>query len=218
MNATSEAIRKVKLPGSVAFRHELYQNGVTNDAYKRQSRGMHEEAADLSQLLAEIRRQLSIKRIRLKEFLVEGDKLRSGEITVAKFHTALNRSGYKIDWRTFLEAIDLSHGVNIINDQVCQDSMEDSVKNILERLRAEIIRRRLHLKPYFKDYDPNNVKHVTQFQFAAVLDMMQMSLKPAEIKILMHHFNHRDGRKSTNDINYLAFVHAVESDYSKTPM
>ncbi|GMF65955.1 unnamed protein product [Phytophthora lilii] len=237
-NASSEGLRNLTLPGSVMFRQELYQNGImNNDANRRKARGNHAGAADLSQLLADLRRQLSSKRIRLKEFIVEGDKLRSGEITVAKFHTALNRSGCvldaadihtlsmhfrsarnpdKIDWRTFLEALDFSHGVsaptNASNGE--DDSLAEPVKLILERLRNEVNHRRLHMKPYFQDYDHNNVARVTKFQFAAVLDMMQVSLKPSEVQTLTHQFAHRDGRKITNDVNYIAFIQAVDSDYS----
>ncbi|EEY56164.1 uncharacterized protein PITG_08954 [Phytophthora infestans T30-4] len=230
-NGDSEAIKNLVLPGSVAFRQEQYQNGIMNDHFKRKARDHHSGTANLPQLLAELRRQLSVKRIRLKEFIVEGDKLRSGEITVAKFHTALNRSGCvldaddiqtlsshfrstknpdKIDWRSFLGALDFSHGMNSWQ----QSGGTDSINRILEKLRNEVNHRRLHMKPYFQDYDHNNVTHVTKFQFAAVLDMMQVSLKPAEVQALTHQFAHRDGRKLTNDVNYLAFIQAVDSDYS----
>ncbi|KAE9100862.1 hypothetical protein PF010_g14655 [Phytophthora fragariae] len=239
-NASSEDIRNLVLPGSVAFRQELYQSGIMNhDANKRRARDNLAGAADLSQLLAEIRRQLSSKRIRLKEFIAEGDKLRSGEITVAKFHTALNRSGCvldaadihtlslhfrstrypdKIDWRAFMEALDFSHGVPApttdLGGEQPHDGLDESMKRVLERLRNEVNHRRLHMKPYFQDYDHNNVTRVTKFQFAAVLDMMQLSLKPAEVQTLTHQFAHRDGRKVTNDVNYIAFIQAVDSDYS----
>ncbi|KAH7468679.1 uncharacterized protein KRP23_11056 [Phytophthora ramorum] len=239
-NASSEDIRNLVLPGSVAYRQELYQSGImNNDANRRTARGNHAGATDLAQLLAELRRQLNAKRIRLKEFIVEGDKLRSGEITVAKFHTALNRSGCvldasdihtlsmhfrsarnpdKIDWRTFLEALDFSHGVSApataaVNGEQ-HESSDESIKRILERVRNDVNHRRLHMKPYFQDYDHNNVTHVTKFQFAAVLDMMHLSLKPAEVHALTHQFAHRDGRKTTDDVKYLTFIQAVDSDYS----
>ncbi|KAL3665644.1 hypothetical protein V7S43_009080 [Phytophthora oleae] len=236
-NANAEDIRKLVLPGSVAFRQEVYQSGIlNNDATKRGARDDLGGAADLSQLLAELRRQLNAKRIRLKEFIVEGDKLRSGEITVAKFHTAMNRSGCvldaadiqtlsahfrstrnpdKIDWRSFLEALDFSHGVSVpTSARSSQEQQQDDLKLILERLRNEVNHRRLHMKPYFQDYDHNNVTRVTKFQFAAVLDMMHVSLKPAEVQTLTYQFAHRDGRKMTNDVNYLSFIQAVDSDYS----
>ncbi|GMF14520.1 unnamed protein product [Phytophthora fragariaefolia] len=239
-NASSEDIRNLVLPSSVAFRQELYEGGMMNhDANKRRARDNLSGAADLSQLLAELRRQLSSKRIRLKEFIVEGDKLRSGEITVAKFHTALNRSGCvldaadihtlsvhfrsarnpdKIDWRTFMDALDFSHGVPApttgVSKEQEQDGLDDSMKRILERLRNEVNHRRLHMKPYFQDYDHNNVTRVTKFQFAAVLDTMQVSLKPGEVQALTHQFAHRDGRKVSHDVNYLSFIQAVDSHYS----
>ncbi|KAG7380075.1 hypothetical protein PHYBOEH_011584 [Phytophthora boehmeriae] len=239
-NPGSEETRKLVLPGSVAYRQELYQSGImNNDAMKRMARGNLGGPTDLAQLLAELRRQVSIKRIRLKEFVVEGDKLRSGEITVAKFHTALNRSGCvldasdihtlsarfrsvrnpdKIDWRAFLEAMDLSHGISVPSSIDSHDQQpeisDESVQNLLARLRTEVNQRRLHMKPYFQDYDHNNITHVTKFQFAAVLDMMQVSVKPAEVQALTRQFAYRDGRKLTDNVNYLAFIKAVDSDYS----
>lgn len=233
-NPDSDDARKLVLPGSVVYRQELYQGGVmSNEAVKRMARGGHAGATDLAKLLAELRRQVSSKRIRLKEFVVEGDKLRSGEITVAKFHTALNRSGCvldasdihtlsvhfrsarnpdKIDWRAFLEAMDLSHGVGGSTEP--HEGWGDALKTVLERVRNDVNHRRLHMKPYFQDYDQNNVTRVTKFQFAAVLDMMQLALKPAEVQALTREFAHRDGRKVTNDVNYISFIQAVDSDYS----
>jgi len=226
----SEDIRDVVLPGSVAYRQELYQSGImNNEANKRRARDDLGGAADLAQLLADLRRQLSAKRIRLKEFIVEGDKLRSGEITVAKFHTALNRSGCvldaadiqtlsvhfrsarnpdRIDWRSFLAALDLSNDVASSSTAGPGDEPE-KMKRVLERVRNDVNHRRLHMKPYFQDYDHNNVTRVTKSQFAAVLDMMQVSLKPAEVQALTLQFAHREGRKVTHDVNYLSFIQAV---------
>ncbi|RLN88905.1 hypothetical protein BBJ28_00002214 [Nothophytophthora sp. Chile5] len=239
-NADSDEARNLVLPGSVAYRQELYQGGVMGNTNKRQTRDNHAGATDLAQLLAELRRQMSSKRIRMKEFVQEGDKLRSGEVTIAKFHTALNRSGCvldaadvhtlsthfrsaknpdKIDWRAFLEALDFSHGVPSTtttrsSGEPRQEDVDESMQNVLERLRNEVNHRRLHMKPYFQDYDHNKISRVTKFQFAAVLDMMKVNVVPAEVQALVRQFALRDGRKVTNDVNYLAFIQAVDSDYS----
>lgn len=240
----------VVLPSSVAYRQELYSTGGvgTNAAGRRDARDCATRLAALAPLLAELRRQLSAKRIRIKEFIVEGDKLRTGEITVAKFHTALNRSGCvlteadvqaldqhfrsarnadKIDWRAFLDAVDFSHdmpasasasmhatsGEGSGTDSSAY-AVSEQVQRVLERLRVEVNHRRLHMKPYFQDYDHNKIGRVTKFQFAAVLDMMKVNLSPRDVQALVQQFAFRDGRATTSDVNYLVLIVAVDSDYS----
>uniref|UniRef100_K3W5D1 Uncharacterized protein n=1 Tax=Globisporangium ultimum (strain ATCC 200006 / CBS 805.95 / DAOM BR144) TaxID=431595 RepID=K3W5D1_GLOUD len=246
IGATPEAERStLLLPGSVAYRQELFNAGAIkteNAAGIRQMRDLHTSLMiDVSPLIAEIRRQLNARRVRIKEFVTEGDKLRSGEITVAKFHTALNRSGCvldaadvntlsthflsnknsdKIDWRAFLDAIEQVGQSSVVNGEPkgitssTDSDMDDSMRRILARLRLEVNHRRLHMKPYFQDYDHNKISRVTKFQYAAVLDMMKLKLAPHEVQALCDRFTVRDGRKVTNDLNYLAFIHAVDSDYS----
>ncbi|KAF1313525.1 hypothetical protein FI667_g17277, partial [Globisporangium splendens] len=206
------------LPGSVAYRQELFNAGAIkpeNAAAIRQMRNLDTSSlTDVSLLIAKIRRQLNVRRIRIKEFVTEGGKLWSGEITVAKFHTALNRSGCvldaadvdtlsthflsaknsdKIDWRAFLDAIEQVGQSPDMNGELkgiasSTDKNDDSMHRILAR--------------------------VTKFQYAAVLDMMKLELAPHEVQALCDRFAVRDGRKVTNDVNYLAFIHAVDSDYS----
>ncbi|TMW67968.1 hypothetical protein Poli38472_007640 [Pythium oligandrum] len=230
------------LPGSVAYRQGVYASGLMqHDGMRRQTRGDKAGVADVHQVVRELRRQLDAKRIRMKEFIAEGDKLRSGEVTVAKFHTALNRSGCvldavdvntvtehfrsaknsdKIDWRAFLEALDRSNDAyeGCSPEQVEVSSVDvpnTKVSGILTKLRSEVNSRRLHMKPYFQDYDHNRVCRVTKFQFAAVLDMMKLNLTPQEIALLQQQFVvHATGRKTTTDVNYVTFIQAVDSEYS----
>ena len=84
------------------------------------------EQTDVNEVLDELCRQLAASRIRLIDFLTDGDKLRSGEISTARFRSALGRSGLTvqeiqvaclikefqsskrgdlIDWRRFLAAV-----------------------------------------------------------------------------------------------------------------
>lgn len=236
----------VVLPTSVAYRQDLYSSGPVGAATGagRDVRDRLARSADLEPLLAELRRQLNARRIRIKEFVAEGDKLRSGEITLAKFHTALNRSGCvlgegdvatlsahfqsarnadKIDWRAFLDAVDLSNGVSgavtspvstVRRGEDGVGSTSDQIQRILERMRTEVNHRRLHMKPYFQDYDNTRAGRVTKFQFAAVLDMMKLGLAPRDVQALGQHFAYRDGRATTSDVNYLALVLAVDATYS----
>lgn len=224
---------ELQLPGSVMYRQELYSTGIFNmDLNIRHLSHLQPSSTDLAKLLAEIRRQLNARRVRIKEFITEGDKLRSGEITLAKFHTALNRSGCvldaadvetlsrsflsakngdKIDWRAFLDAVD--HGKRSGDDGHAA-MLEDEMQRLMERLKLEVNHRRLHMKPYFQDYDHNKIGRVTKFQFAAVLDMMKLNLRPLEIEALGQLFALRVGRTTTSDVNYLDFVLAVDVDYT----
>lgn len=234
---------ELRLPGSVLYRQELYSTGVVNmDPNIRHLSHLQPTSTDLAKLLAELRRQLSARRVRLKEFITEGDKLRSGEITLAKFHTALNRSGCvldsadvqtlsrsflsaknadKIDWRAFLAAVD--HGDSTGSPRARTDDGQDAaaaavledkpLRRLLERIKLEVGHRRLHMKPYFQDYDHNKIGRVTKFQFAAVLDMMKLSLRAQEIEALGQQFALRVGRTTTSDVSYIDFVLAVDADY-----
>ncbi|GLD95924.1 hypothetical protein PINS_up004602 [Pythium insidiosum] len=229
------------LPGSVSYRQGVYASGATNlEGMHRQTRDLNASLADVSVVLQELRRQLSSKRIRLKEFLVEGDKLRSGEITIAKFHTALNRSGCvleasdvntlthqfrsskhsdKVDWRAFLAALETGAEPEASasgGDTLPAVNGKENITGILTKIRLDVNNRRLHMKPYFQDYDHNNVCRVTKFQFAAVLDMMRLGVSPAEVEALQRCFVVRQvpGRKPSTDVNYVDFIQAVDSDYS----
>lgn len=235
----------VTLPSSVAYRQELYNSGgIGLDANgRRNTRDRNTSVADLGPLLAELRRQMTAKRIRMKEFIVEGDKLRSGEITVAKFHTALNRSGLvlseadvqsldvhfqsarnsdKIDWRAFLEAVECTHDMaassppRVLGSDgyAVTGAVSDQVQRALTLLRTEVTHRRLHMKPYFQDYDHNKIGRVTKFQFAAVLDIMKLNISPRDVQALAQQFAFRDGRTASSDVNYLSLVQAVDSEYS----
>ncbi|DBA00258.1 TPA: hypothetical protein N0F65_007902 [Lagenidium giganteum] len=245
------AATAVVLPSSVDYRQSVFTSGVQGpEGIKRSMRDSMDSTTDLDQLLRELQHQLSTKRIRLKEFITEGDKLRSGEITLAKIHTALNRCGCnldstdvntlsihfrssrnsdKIDWRGFIEALERagadggptnkppSPSKDPSHDVSDAPPMSDRMRMLLARLRQEVDRRRLHMKPYFQDYDHNKVSRVTKFQFAAVLDMMKLNLKPGEVESIEQHFAVRNGRRTTNDVNYLDFIHAVDAVYDRTP-
>ncbi|RHY33065.1 hypothetical protein DYB32_001912 [Aphanomyces invadans] len=73
---------------------------------------------------------------------------------------------------------------------------------------------RLHIKPYFEDYDRNCLMHVTKTQFASVLDMMQLGCSPQEISLLTSTYCVRHGREVNPDVNYLRFIQDVDQVYS----
>lgn len=257
VGATTTDNTALVLPDSVSFRQAQLNGSVGLDVdtgAKRAARDLEQTASssftDVTQLLAELQRQLRTRRVRLKDFVAEGDKLRAGEITIAKFHTALNRSGCvldaadvrtlsvrflsakhpdKIDWRAFLDALDSAAATTDVSSSALErlggkddndkddndrnDKDDKAIRRVLERVRLAVSHRRLHLKPYFQDYDRNKISRVTRFQFASVLDLMHLDLLPRDVQALSHHFAVRDGRRVTTDVNYVAFVLAVDADY-----
>nr|CCA18312.1 conserved hypothetical protein [Albugo laibachii Nc14]CCA18415.1 conserved hypothetical protein [Albugo laibachii Nc14] len=189
------------------------------------------ESINLEQVVAKLCRQLTAKRIRLKEFITDGDKLRTGEITIPKFHTALNRCGCtlsandirtltmqfqsschsdKIDWRAFLDTIE--HSSSSQSDQNGENQHITPMRGgILDRLRLKVRHERLQLKPYLQDYDPMRAHRVTKSQFTAVLDRMKLGLQPSEAESLAAHFcvPSSQSRNKNPDIDYLAFLRSV---------
>lgn len=190
---------------------------------------------NLDVLLGKLNTQIEKKRIRIKEFIADGDKLRRGEISVSKFHTALNRSGLELEaheldylgetfqssknrecvnWRAFVEALEANgiQSTSLEKDTFDLSQLSPNVVDLVQRIRSFVSQHRLHMKPYFKDYDRNNSNSVTKSQFAAVLDMMKLNLTPAETNLLTDTFGIEIGRKPTKDINYRQFVQLITNE------
>lgn len=179
---------------------------------------------DVEEVLSKIRRIMSSKRMRLTDFLSEGDKLRTGEVSLAKFHTALNRLGIqlskaelsalqkafvspksedRIQWRVFESAVSSSNGQHRIAPSSTQ--LPPRVLELVQLVKDAVSQKRLHLKPYFQDYDRNNGNKITKFQFAAVLDMMQLNLSSKDLNALTTAFSN-----GSVDVNYHDFVRLVD--------
>ena len=90
-------------------------------------RGTVMDAVDVQELLADLREVIAAKRVRVKDFMAEGDKLRKGKLTRAKFMTAVNRANLTLteseldalmrrfvadgtpdlmDWRAFVQCVE----------------------------------------------------------------------------------------------------------------
>lgn len=228
----TETLEPLILPDSISNRNRVSGSGHKAIASPRRMRlEEREESIDLERVVAKLRRQIIAKRIRLKEFITEGDKLRTGEITIPKFHTALNRCGCtlnatdirtltmqfqsschkdKIDWRAFLDA--LEHTSLSESDQNGDNQhLAPMIEQILDRLRLKVQQERLQLKPYLQDYDPMRGHRVTKSQFTAVLDRMKVGLQPSEAESLAGHFcvPTSQSQSKNPDIDYLAFLRCV---------
>ena len=90
-------------------------------------RGTVMDAVDVQELLADLREVIAAKRVRVKDFMAKGDKLRKGKLTRAKFMTAVNRANLTLteseldalmrrfvadgtpdlmDWRAFVQCVE----------------------------------------------------------------------------------------------------------------
>lgn len=123
-------------------------------------------------MLDALRRQMAKGRIRLHDFLTDGDKLRKGEISKARFRSALGRAGVtatladlqvlesafgshvnadRIDWRSFQSAIgeeDVSAAPPPSLDAPMVDPAdEQALERVLIKLSSHVDQKRLHLKP-----------------------------------------------------------------------
>lgn len=220
------------LPDSISNRNRVSGSGHKAIASPRRMRlEEREESIDLERVVAKLRRQIIAKRIRLKEFITEGDKLRTGEITIPKFHTALNRCGCtlnatdirtltmqfqsschkdKIDWRAFLDALEHT-SLSELDQNGDNQHLAPMIEQILDRLRLKVQQERLQLKPYLQDYDPMRGHRVTKSQFTAVLDRMKVGLQPSEAESLAGHFcvPTSQSQSKNPDIDYLAFLRCV---------
>ncbi|CAK4689583.1 hypothetical protein LEN26_016013 [Aphanomyces euteiches] len=234
LSAIQNSQDTTSLPGAREFRARVAQN--SNDALlvehgRRINKPPH--AVGLESLLKDIRLQVDTKRIRIKQFFAESDRLRSGEISVAKFHTAINRSGLHIDandiltlneaykskadqinYRAFLAAIESTAHVEDCRENIPVVARSEALEALLDRIRNIVFVKRLHMKPYFEDYDRNSLLHVTKTQFASVLDMMQLGCSPAEISMLTALYCVRHGRENNPDVNYLRFIQDIDEGYA----
>ncbi|KDO18932.1 hypothetical protein SPRG_21621 [Saprolegnia parasitica CBS 223.65] len=225
-----------RVPGAREYRLQLaagsHMDGNAAAALRRSKVTPH--AVRLPSLLKDLRLQIDAKRVRIKQFFAESDRLRTGDITVAKFHTAINRCGLvvnaddvhtlnaafastsrpdQIDYRAFLDAIEATSHTEDCRDEVPAPEKSPALDALLGRIRTAVEFRRLNMKPYFEDYDHNFLMHVTKTQFAAVLNLMRIELSPAETSLLTNAYAVHHGRQVNPDVHYLRFLEAVDPVY-----
>ena len=196
---------------------------------------------DAATVVDDIVAQMRARRIRLHDFLTDGDKLRSGEISGARFRSALGRAGLTltttdldvlhaafasrrhadlVDWRAFagamasgLAALDGCEAPASTTASTTPEHVDGAQFDaLLAKIRTEVAHRRLHMKPYFQDYDPHNGCYVTRTQMCAVLDKMKLPLSQADVELLCQAFEVPAGLHPVGQvfINYKSFVKRVD--------
>ena len=196
---------------------------------------------DAATVVDDIVAQMRARRIRLHDFLTDGDKLRSGEISGARFRSAIGRAVLTltttdldvlhaafasrrhadlVDWRAFagamasgLAALDGCEAPASTTASTTPEHVDGAQFDaLLAKIRTEVAHRRLHMKPYFQDYDPHNGCYVTRTQMCAVLDKMKLPLSQADVELLCQAFEVPAGLHPVGQvfINYKSFVKRVD--------
>ncbi|OQR91849.1 hypothetical protein ACHHYP_04300 [Achlya hypogyna] len=226
------------VPGAREYRLELADGAALdgNAAAALRRTKAPPSAVRVTSLLQDLRLQVDSKRVRIKQFFAESDRLRTGDITVAKFHTAINRCGLvvnaddvhtlnatfqsktrpdQIDYRAFLDAIERTAHTEDCRDDVPNNAPRPAeLDTVLGRIRTAVEFKRLNMKPYFEDYDRNFLMHVTKTQFAAVLDLMRIEVSPKELRMLTTAYAVHHGREANPDVHYLHFLEDVDRAYA----
>ena len=169
----------------------------------------------MAEVINRIKLEAAQKQIRAKEFFMDFDQLRKGEVSEAQFRRALSMmnltltqsdldatcANYKkpsgvINYRTFLSEIDSvfndiseSSPVRAALKQMPPPQITNTQKQqIIEALKEfqKIMKiQRILVKPAFQDFDRSNTGHVSSSQFIRVLTTLGITPSNPELKALM---------------------------------
>lgn len=91
------------------------------------------------------------------------------------------------------------------------DEDEKKVDEILARLRETVMKKRLMLYPYFKDFDRGfgYTRGTTKTQFSRMLHMVGLDVSQCELELILRKFEY----PCSGDINYPAFIQTIDSEY-----
>jgi Ca2+-binding EF-hand superfamily protein len=80
---------------------------------------------------------------------------------------------------------------------------QESIRNVLNRMKGRVERRRVHLKPVFQDFDKHNDGYVTAAQFTRVLTLLNLGCTQEESKLLTTLYSDHFG------FDYDVFIHTL---------
>merc|ERR1711865_657632 len=85
------------LGGSADFRRSVKQQSSFVGTSVIRHPTIRKSSVQVPDILRDLKEEIAAKRIRLKDFMAEGDRLRLGEVSKAKFRTALARAGLELE-------------------------------------------------------------------------------------------------------------------------
>mmetsp|Transcript_24738 Transcript_24738/g.77567 ORF Transcript_24738/g.77567 Transcript_24738/m.77567 type:complete len:782 (-) Transcript_24738:234-2579(-) len=178
------------------------------------------------------------RRLRVRDFFLSDDKLRTGVVPRLSFYRSLTR-GFgiplneaqlqaiadrfavpsqmdRIDYMAFARAVTKTR-MNRVYETTTED--EPALKEMLTDMRGFIQRERMVLKPVFKDFDKRGEDHVTREQFARALSMFNMlPPTPALREMLFNKYASVDPLRSADRfVNYQRFLCDVVEGAAPAP-
>ena len=169
----------------------------------------------MAEVINKIKLETAQKRVRSKEFFMDFDQLRKGEVSEDQFKRAIQMMNltltkqdldslagkYRsanglINYRSFLEEVDsvFNHEteyspVKVARERMPSNDLTPSQKQqILDALKVfqSIMKiQRILVKPAFQDFDRANTGHVSASQFVRVLTTLGVAPSNIELKTLM---------------------------------
>lgn len=191
----------------------------------------------MAEIMNKIKLEAAQKRVRAKEFFMDFDTLRKGEVSEAQFKRALSMmnfaltqkdldsisSSYKqpsglINYRDFLKELN-----SVFHDEIESSPVKAALKQTIPQIISQdqqhqiyealqIFRnimkiQRILVKPAFQDFDRSNTGHVSASQFIRVLTTLGVAPSNNELKTLMAQL-YTDGHLG---VNYYKFCIDIEN-------
>ncbi|EFC38896.1 predicted protein [Naegleria gruberi] len=175
------------------------------------------------------------KRLRINEFFIDFDKLRSGFVSIPQFRRCLSSFGMelkdadfdklvsrfidssvnKVNYIQFATEIDKGmekdpkletlNSTELLKSQKPQLSATEELNILYEKLRWEAKTQGHIIKNYFKDFDPLNHGAVTRSQFLQCIPFRNLNAE--ELHLILDRYVDEKG-----DINYLRFHEEIENE------
>lgn len=175
-------------------------------------------------------------RIRIKEFFIDFDKLRKGQVGIAPFRTCLGTLNFKFSEQEIQQLLkkyqcqnglvnyaDFCANVDNVFSDTCDtqavidnskstanfnDSEKTTMINMINAIRVEIKNRRILIKPQFQDYDRTQCQHITSEQFRRV--MKELRLIPSSEPLFQLIMRKYLDQGNIREINYRAFCADID--------
>jgi len=165
----------------------------------------------LKDILEKIKKQAAPRRIDVKDFLKDSDKLHQGEINASKLRSSLSTSGInlnepeyktiedyfkskkkeeKLNYKKFEEEVSKAvPPVELAGFSLLTEEERKQLSIILSDLKRKVATHGICIKHFFLAYDRSNSNQVTFNQCISVLKTVGIDLEESERKLLLRGFS-----------------------------
>ena len=191
----------------------------------------------MAEVINRIKLEAAQKRVRAKEFFMDFDQLRKGEVSEAQFRRALSMMNFvlshadldavcasfklpsgAINYRSFLHEVDsvyrdeqetspVKAALKQISTSDLSQAQKQQIQDALKIFQNIMKIQRILVKPAFQDFDRSNTGHVSASQFVRVLTTLGVAPSNQELKNLMA----RLYSDSHLGVNYYKFCIDIEN-------